>query len=104
MTIARERCSNHAYREAVARCPECGRYFCRECVSEHGGRVVCAFCLKRLGTKPVRRYRLARLMPLFQIVVGILLLWSSFYLLGKALLTIPSSFHGVTIWQRGEEK
>jgi hypothetical protein len=32
--------------------------------------------------------------------VGVLLLWSSFYLLGKALLTIPSSFHETAIGQR----
>jgi hypothetical protein len=32
-------------------------------------------------------------MRLAQVFVGALLLWSSFYLLGKALLTIPSSFH-----------
>jgi hypothetical protein len=28
-----------------------------------------------------------------------MLLWSSFYLLGKALLTIPSSFHELAIGQ-----
>jgi hypothetical protein len=28
-----------------------------------------------------------------------LLLWSSFYLLGKALLTIPSSFHELSTGQ-----
>jgi hypothetical protein len=100
MNIARERCSNHASREAVARCPECGRTFCRECVSEHDGRVICAFCLKRLSTNSVRRYRLARLVPLIQVLMGVLLLWTSFYLLGKALLTIPSSFHEMAIGQQ----
>jgi len=100
MNIARERCSNHASREAVARCPECGRYFCRECISEHDGRVICAFCLKRFGTKAVGRHRLARLTQIAQILMGVLLLWSSFYLLGKALLTIPSSFHEMAIGQQ----
>ena len=100
MNIARERCSNHVSREAVARCPECGRTFCRECVSEHEGRVICASCLKRLSTKAVRGHRVTWLAPLIQIFVGVLLLWSSFYLLGKALLTIPSSFHEMTIGQQ----
>jgi hypothetical protein len=105
MNIARERCSNHVSREAVARCPECGRTFCRECISEHDGRVICAFCLKRLSTKAVRRYRLTRLVSLIQILMGVLLLWSSFYLLGKALLTIPSSFHEMAVeQQRLEDK
>jgi hypothetical protein len=99
MSIARERCSNHASREAVARCPECGRTFCRECISEHDDRVICAFCLKRLSKKTARQYRLVGLVRLAQIFMGVLLLWSSFYLLGKALLTIPSSFHEVAIGQ-----
>lgn len=99
MSIARDRCSNHASREAVARCPECGRTFCRECISEHDDRVICASCLKRLGKKAARQYRLVGLMRLAQILMGVLLLWSSFYLLGRALLTIPSSFHEVAIGQ-----
>lgn len=99
MTIAQERCFNHASREAVARCPECRRTFCRECISEHDDRVICAFCLKRVSQKGARRYRLARLMRFAQVLVGVLLLWSSFYLLGKALLRIPSSFHEMAIGQ-----
>ncbi len=97
MNIAQERCSNHALREAVARCPQCGRYFCRECISEHEGRVICAYCLKRLGHKPLSRNRLAGLVRGTLVLTGVLLLWSSFYLLGKALLTIPSSFHAMAI-------
>ena len=93
MKIAQERCFNHGSREAVARCPECGRYFCRECISEHDGRVICAFCLRHLKTGSSGRSRLARLLRAAQVVAGVLLLWSSFYLLGKALLSIPSSFH-----------
>jgi hypothetical protein len=99
MSIADERCFNHSSREAVARCPECGRYFCRECVSEHEDRVICAFCLKRLGSTPPRKRPMAGLMRIIQVIMGIVLLWLSFYLLGKALLTIPSSFHDKTIRQ-----
>ncbi len=99
MSIVQERCFNHASREAVARCPECGRTFCRECISEHDDRVICASCLKRLSQKTVRRYRLVWLARLAQVLVAVLLLWSSFYLLGKALLTIPSSFHEVALGQ-----
>ena len=49
MKLSAQRCFNHAGREAVARCPECSRYFCRECISEHRGRVVCAGCLASLS-------------------------------------------------------
>jgi len=97
MNIARERCTHHASREAVARCPECGRTFCRECVSEHEGKVICAFCMRRLSEKPVRRNRFTGAVRVAQILMGVLLLWSSFYLLGRALLAIPSSFHDMAI-------
>jgi len=100
MSIVQERCFNHASREAVARCPECGRTFCRECISEHDDRAICASCLKRLSQEAVRRYRMVWLARLAQVLVGVLLLWSSFNLLGRALLTIPSSFHEVAIGQK----
>src|SRR5512143_720843 len=100
MSIVQERCFNHASREAVARCPECGRTFCRECITEHDDRGICALCRKRLSQKTVRRYRLVWLARLAQVLVGVLLLWSSFYLLGKALLTIPSAFHEAAIGQK----
>jgi hypothetical protein len=93
MSISEQRCFNHAAREAVARCPECRRYFCRECISEHEDRMVCAQCLKRLMAKPMRRHSFAVLMRMSQIVIGIVLLWSTFYLLGRVLLTIPTPFH-----------
>ena len=93
MTLSLTRCFNHATREAVARCPECGRYFCRECVSEHEDRLVCAFCLKKLSHRQPGRRSLAGLVRAAQVMLGLVILWSSFYLLGRVLLTIPSSFH-----------
>ncbi len=93
MSIALERCYHHASREAAARCPECARYFCRECISEHDGRVICAQCLKKAGDPRVARRRFAVFMQVTAVFIGGFLLWSSFYLLGKALLTVPSSFH-----------
>ncbi len=103
MNIAEEKCLNHGSREAVARCPECGRYFCRECISEHEGRVICAFCLRHFLTKPKSRTQLAELLRAAQVLIGVLLLWSSFILLGKALLTIPSSSHDMGNWQERSE-
>src|SRR5580658_7631208 len=35
MTLLDQRCFNHDLREAVAQCPSCKRFFCRECVTEH---------------------------------------------------------------------
>ena len=41
------RCVRHPNRDAAARCPSCQQYFCRECVVEHDGRLLCSDCLRR---------------------------------------------------------
>jgi hypothetical protein len=94
-----QRCFNHASREAAARCPECGRYFCRECVTEHDDRVVCSSCLSRLAmTESARRPALVGLARLAQCLAGLLIAWFFFFLIGEGLLRIPASFHDGTIW------
>lgn len=98
--LADARCVNHSEREAVARCPECGRYVCRECITEHDRRVLCADCLRRQAGEPAagvvrRRWRGLCAGGL----AGGLALWVLFYLLGQALLLIPSSFHEGTWWE-----
>src|ERR1043166_5979979 len=72
-TLLQQRCLNHSFREAVARCPECKRYFCRECVTEHDDRLICAACLKKLSRPAAaRRVRWAGLLLAGEFVVGIL--------------------------------
>ena len=88
------RCHNHEAREAVSRCPSCRRYYCRECVTEHAGRVICAGCLKAQAAAAGRRRRplrafLTALLP----VAGFLLAWGWFYLLGRGLSSIPAELH-----------
>lgn len=100
--LAHQRCFNHARREAVARCPECGRHYCRECVTEHEDRVVCASCLTRLTARGEERIlRWATLVRLVQCAAAFLVLWVAFYALGQGLLALPSSFHDGTVWQAG---
>jgi hypothetical protein len=104
--IRQQRCLHHPTREAAARCPECGRHFCRECVVEHDDRVLCAACLRRLAA--VAAPKRARLRPLFRVAAalcGFVMLWIAFYLCGQLLLAVPSSFHEGTIWRAalGEE-
>ena len=87
-------CSQHASRESVARCPECQQSFCRECITEHDGRVICAACLRKLTRaterKPLRWDWLIR--PVHW-VIGLGLAWMSFYWVGRLLLLIPSEWH-----------
>lgn len=97
--IADKRCFNHGGREAVARCPRCERYYCRECITEHEGRVICGRCLAS-RPEPGKRGHLAALAGAgFPALGGVLLLWLVFYYLGKALLLVPTSFHEGTFWK-----
>ena len=95
-----QRCYNHAGREAVARCPECGQFFCRECVTEHEDRMVCAACLKKLAHVPLTRRRaFVTVLRVAQCAAGVLIAWFFFFLIGESLLRMPDSFHEGTLWQ-----
>ena len=97
--LAHQRCQNHADREAVARCPECHRHFCRECISEHDERILCATCLALQTAPPVPRKRQFQgAILLVQSALAFLAIWFFFYLVASALLSIPASFHEGTIW------
>jgi hypothetical protein len=100
MAWSDQRCCNHPGREAVARCPECRRTFCRECVTEHGDRVLCASCLKQwLATSKSPHPGLRRSSELLGALLGLATAWLFFYWLGQGLLTIPTSFHEGTVWR-----
>ncbi len=93
--LAQSRCFQHVSREAVARCPECERFYCRECVTEHEGRMICRTCLDELlqeqttasggFLKSVGAWFLAGAGYVFVVYV--------FYEIGRVLLRIPSEFH-----------
>jgi hypothetical protein len=44
--VVHQQCWNHSERGAVCLCPVCHRGYCRECVSEHDSRLLCAACIK----------------------------------------------------------
>ncbi len=99
-SLADQRCFNHAQREAVARCPSCRNFFCRECVTEHEDQIICAACLGKLARVPLLQRRgFAALIRAGQCLVGLLAAWFFFYLLGESLLALPSSFHEGTLWK-----
>src|SRR5215831_6577490 len=83
-----QRCWNHEAREAVCRCPGCGRPYCRECVSEHEARLLCAACLRaRVRAAAPRRGRMS---PVALVVAGLLLAWLLFYGAGRSLILITA--------------
>ena len=99
--LQRAMCLHHPRREAAARCTACGQPFCRECVTELAGRMVCGACYKeqtQVREKPKRDFFI--ITTAFQAVIGIALLWFTAWLLGLTLLSAPSSFHEGTVWEK----
>lgn len=100
--LAYQNCAHHAGRMAVARCLACGRFFCRECITEHRGQLLCTACLaKTAAAGPGRRLRRIGLFRLLQWGLGVWLLWTFFYYFALLLLRIPASFHEGTLWRQG---
>lgn len=100
--ISRQRCFRHGDREAAARCPECGRFFCRECITEHEDRVLCVACLEsRTARDAVSSQRFSGFKRIAQGAAGVFLTWLFFYYLGRILLLLPTAFHEGTLWKAG---
>jgi hypothetical protein len=94
------RCRNHSGREAAVCCPSCRQYFCRECVTEHEGRLLCVACLPKSARGPLfKRRGFARAFQLFQCLAAFVAAWFFFYLIGEALIALPSSFHEGNVWR-----
>ena len=91
-TLARQRCFHHPAREAVCRCTECSRPFCRECVVEHDTRLVCAACLHTKTATPqaVSRVRVVRTCGFA--IAGFVSTWVFFYFLGSILLALTATW------------
>jgi len=88
--LVEQRCWNHELREAVCRCPGCGRCFCRECVTEHEERLLCAACLKTAaGSAPTRRRR--RSLVALMALAGVLLSCLVFFFCGELVTELNAS-------------
>jgi hypothetical protein len=85
--VAQQHCWNHPVRGAVCRCPVCHRPFCRECVSEHAARLLCATCIKASVSAPAETHR--RSTPFWfatMAVASTLLAWAIFFSLGQIIM------------------
>lgn len=98
--LSGQRCFNHGWREAVAYCVDCDRYYCRECIIEHEERMICAACLAKLSAGRAKRRAYFSLLsrPIF-LFLGFMTVWLFFYLAGKGLLALPSKFHEGNMWR-----
>ena len=83
-----QRCFHHERREAVCRCPQCRRSFCRECVTEHENRLVRAACL-RASAKAAKAPRTrGRAAEVGMALGGLLLAWAIFFGAAEIVITI----------------
>ena len=98
-TLAQQRCFLHAAREAAARCPRCERYYCRECITEHEGRIICAACLREISGAAKQQERSRLIAPLAQFSAGVVLLVAAFIIVARLLLMLPHDYHEGTVWQ-----
>jgi hypothetical protein len=99
MQISQQRCRRHALREAAAQCMDCRSFFCRECVTEHDGRLICSDCLLKLAGTGSKKVPLLRWITRGAWgLAGFVLMWLCFYGLGQFLLSLPSTFHEGTYW------
>jgi uncharacterized paraquat-inducible protein A len=91
--VARQHCHVHPSRQAAARCPECRNSFCRECVTEHAGRVICSRCLAQMREQEdsSRRRVWPALVATGQLLVGAALLWVMVYHVGPLVLQVLSA-------------
>lgn len=97
--LSRQKCFNHAKREAAALCLDCKQFFCRECITEHDGRVICANCLLKIQSHAPAPKKNAVLIRLALFLSAMLFLWFLFYSSGQVLLKLPDTFHEGTLWK-----
>ena len=94
------RCRNHPERPVVARCPGCRRYFCRECVTEHEGRMLCATCVgagvTRAEPRTAGRIRWTRWLALG---LGLGMSWGVLQFYGIYLARLPDDSHQRVLWK-----
>jgi hypothetical protein len=82
-----QHCWNHEAREAACRCPACGRTYCRECVSEHDGRLLCATCLSTITAQRATKAGVFRkLAPPAMMLAAILFAWLAYWAVGESVM------------------
>ena len=93
-TFKNRRCANHATREAVARCPACKKDLCRECITEHKGKMLCTDCLKSTtAKKEAERKKLEFALLGLLFVAGMIVSFYFFFGIASILEKIPDKFH-----------
>lgn len=101
-TLVNQRCFFHAQREAALKCPGCGRFYCRECASEHDGRWLCSSCLGKPQETPTeKRTPGAAIFNVVALAISLAFLWMAFMGMGSMLHSVPTPTHDSMIRPEG---
>ena len=85
------RCKNHPEREAVAKCNICGHFYCRECITEHNGKMVCGNCIREQTLDKNQFSSKLSFKQLIIFLLTFLMLWLTFYISGEIIYKIPQT-------------
>lgn len=99
------KCFFHGTREAEARCPTCGHFYCRECVTFFDGKLVCSSCIAKSNpeTKPVQKSSFRKIVSFLPLSFYFFLLWVVFYLVGYRLMQVWADTHNQNVWEEADE-
>ena len=78
----------------MSRCPSCKRFYCRECVTEHDGRLLCVQCLSAGTGVQARPAGTRWLLWAAGAVMGIVMAFLIFYTTGYVLQQVPPAWSG----------
>lgn len=94
--LQKQKCHIHLEREAAVRCPQCTKFYCRECVTEFERQFLCSFCLqektKTNTTVSSNRFLQTSRSAILFITVFILTMYF-FYSLMSYFATLEALFH-----------
>lgn len=104
--VSARMCAIHPAREAVARCPSCSAFYCRECITEHDYRMICAGCLAALlegkgevEKKGGRAGLGGPAITLVQVVVGVMVVWFVCFTMAELLREMPPDLHSGSMFE-----
>lgn len=100
--LANQRCFFHTQREAALKCPGCGRFYCRECASEHDGRWLCSSCIGKPPQDTAEKAsRGAAVKNGIALALSLLFLWFAFQAVGAMLISVPAPTHDAIVRPQG---
>jgi hypothetical protein len=102
-------CHRHPDRPAAARCTSCKRSYCRECIVDHKGRILCGPCLEHLfaskgdtRSTPFWRTGARVAARLVVLAAAAVLVFEWFHALGGGFKRVDGWIENALAWTREE--